>query len=29
VALKIIGKAPESTGYLVGVDKIVLTRVRA
>ena len=27
VALKIIGKAPESTGYLVGVDKIVLTRV--
>ena len=29
VALKIIGKAPESTGYLVGVDKIVLTRVGA
>jgi len=29
VALKVIGKAPESTGYLVGVDKIVLTRVGA
>jgi hypothetical protein len=27
VRLKIIGKALESTGYLVGVDKLVLTRV--
>jgi hypothetical protein len=27
VAFKIIGKAAESTGYLVGIDKIVLTRV--
>jgi hypothetical protein len=29
VGLKIIGKAVESTGFLVGVDKIVLTRVGA
>jgi hypothetical protein len=29
VGFKIIGKAAESTGYLMGVDKIVLTRVGA
>jgi hypothetical protein len=29
VGLKIIGKALESTGYLVGVDKLVFTRVGA